>query len=92
MAAVARSYPQPIGRHILIPVRRKYQYVRMREMLAGALKPLGNYNSNGGDVNGGGMFSGAAGGQAAGTQPPQNRGFLPGAGAQRKGSVNVGGS
>ncbi|CUS09908.1 unnamed protein product [Tuber aestivum] len=40
MAAVTRSMPQPLERHILVPVRKKYQYVRMKEMLASALKPL----------------------------------------------------
>lgn len=90
MAAVARSCPQPIERHILVPVKRKYQYVRMREMLAGALRPLGGYNNTNGD--GGGLFSGGGTPQAVagGQQPP--RGFPPGAGLQRKGSVNIGGA
>lgn len=89
MAAVARSCPQPIERHILVPVKRKYQYVRMREMLAGALRPLGFNNTNG---DGGGLFGGGGTPQAvaAGQQPP--RGFPPGAGLQRKGSVNMGGA
>ncbi|KAI5841086.1 SCA7, zinc-binding domain-containing protein [Morchella snyderi] len=90
MAAVARSCPQPIERHILVPVKRKYQYVRMREMLAGALRPLGGYNNTNGD--GGGHFGGGGTPQAVagGQQPP--RGFPPGAGLQRKGSVNIGGA
>lgn len=78
MAAVARSCPQPIERHILVPVRRKYQYVRMREMLASALKPI--YPEEGG---------GGAQRLVNGTGAP-GRGF-PLQAPQRKGSVNVGG-
>lgn len=85
MAAVARSCPQPIERHILVPVRRKYQYVRMREMLASALKPMGGpmYPNDGA----GGAFEG---GVAQRMLTQGNRVFalqVP----QRKGSVNVGG-
>jgi len=32
--------PQRLERHILVPVRKKYQYVRKEEMLANARKPL----------------------------------------------------
>ncbi|KAL0637089.1 SAGA complex subunit Sgf73 [Maublancomyces gigas] len=90
MAAVARSCPQPIERHILVPVRRKYQYVRMREMLASALKPMGGPMYS----NDTGVFDGQGGGAQrmlnGGPQGQGNRGFslqTP----QRKGSVNVGG-
>lgn len=94
MAAVARSCPQPIERHILVPVRRKYQYVRMREMLASALKPMGGpmYPNDAGA--GGGVFDGQGGGAQrmlnGGPQGQGNRGFSLQA-PQRKGSVNVGG-
>jgi len=37
MAAVARSRPQPLEQHIFVPTRRKYQYVRLKEMLSNAL-------------------------------------------------------
>lgn len=47
MAAIARSRPQPLERHIFIDTRRKYQYVRMKEMLSNAL----------GGSRGGGLFS-----------------------------------
>lgn len=85
MAAVARSCPQPIERHILVPVRRKYQYVRMREMLASALKPMGGpmYPNDG-------AFDGQGGAQRMLTQGQGNRVFSLQA-PQRKGSVNVGG-
>lgn len=89
MAAVARSCPQPIERHILVPVRRKYQYVRMREMLASALKPMGGpmYPNDGV----GGAFDGQGGGvQRMLAQGQGNRVFSLQA-PQRKGSVNVGG-
>ncbi|KAH0561955.1 hypothetical protein GP486_003340 [Trichoglossum hirsutum] len=48
MAAIARSRPQPLEQRILVPTRRKYQYVRMKEMLSNAL----------GGTRGGGFFSG----------------------------------
>ncbi len=47
MAAIARSRPQPVERHVFIDTRRKYQYVRMKEMLSNAL----------GGSRGGGLFS-----------------------------------
>jgi len=47
MAAIARSRPQPLEQHIFIDTRRKYQYVRMKEMLSNAL----------GGSRGGGLFS-----------------------------------
>lgn len=47
MAAIARSRPQPVEQHIFIETRRKYQYVRMKEMLSNAL----------GGSRGGGLFS-----------------------------------
>ncbi|KAI9832647.1 MAG: hypothetical protein M1819_004232 [Sarea resinae] len=55
MAAISRSRPQPLEQRILISTRRKYQYVRMKEMLSSAL----------GGSRGGGLFStGDAGGRA----------------------------
>lgn len=37
MAAVARSCPQPLEKSIMVPTQRKYQYVRMKEILSNAL-------------------------------------------------------
>lgn len=37
MAAVARSRPLPAAQHIFVPLRKKYAYVRMKEMLSNAL-------------------------------------------------------
>ncbi|KAL2001384.1 hypothetical protein VTN02DRAFT_1832 [Thermoascus thermophilus] len=58
MAAIARSRPQPLVTHTLMPTRKKYQYVRMKEMLSHVL----------GGSRGGGLFStgDASGAQAAG--------------------------
>lgn len=53
MAAIARSRPRPLEQHIHIPTRRKYQYVRMKEMLGNAL---------GGGRAGGGLFGRVADG------------------------------
>ncbi|MCJ1362537.1 hypothetical protein MMC16_001641 [Acarospora aff. strigata] len=47
MAAIARSRPQPVEQHVFVDTRRKYQYVRMKEMLSNAL----------GGSRGGGLFS-----------------------------------
>lgn len=37
MAAISRSRPVPLEQHVFVPTRRKYQYVRMKEMLTNAL-------------------------------------------------------
>ncbi|RAL07601.1 uncharacterized protein BO97DRAFT_438311 [Aspergillus homomorphus CBS 101889] len=47
MAAIARSQPQPLVTHTLISTKKKYQYVRIKEMLSHAL----------GGSRGGGLFS-----------------------------------
>src|SRR2546421_12219054 len=48
MASLARWRPTPLVEHKFIPTRRKYQIVRMKEMLASAL---------GGSRNGANLFS-----------------------------------
>ncbi|KAJ9320817.1 hypothetical protein DTO027B5_5326 [Paecilomyces variotii] len=54
MAAIARSHPQPLVTHPLIPTKKKYQYVRIKEMLSHVL----------GGSTGGGLFgTGDTGGQ-----------------------------
>ncbi|KAI9723432.1 MAG: hypothetical protein M1812_001316 [Candelaria pacifica] len=47
MAAIARSRCQPLEQRIFVPTRRKYQFVRFKEMLSNAL----------GGSRGGGLFS-----------------------------------
>ncbi|RDW74701.1 uncharacterized protein DSM5745_07363 [Aspergillus mulundensis] len=47
MAAISRSHPQPLVRHTLISTKKKYQFVRIKEMLSHAL----------GGARGGGLFS-----------------------------------
>lgn len=47
MAAITRSRPQPLVRNVMVPIRRKYQYVRMKEMLANAM----------GGIRGRGLFA-----------------------------------
>ncbi|PYH47760.1 deubiquitination module subunit SGF73 [Aspergillus saccharolyticus JOP 1030-1] len=47
MAAITRSQPQPLVTHTLISTKKKYQYVRIKEMLSHAL----------GGSRGGGLFS-----------------------------------
>ncbi|KAL4885339.1 SCA7, zinc-binding domain-containing protein [Aspergillus karnatakaensis] len=47
MAAISRSQPQPLVTHTLISTKKKYKYVRIKEMLSHAL----------GGARGGGLFS-----------------------------------
>ncbi|KAI9926662.1 hypothetical protein AWENTII_011278 [Aspergillus wentii] len=47
MAAITRSNPQPLASHTLISTKKRYQYVRIKEMLSHAL----------GGARGGGLFS-----------------------------------
>lgn len=47
MAAISRSQPQPLVTHTLISTKKKYQFVRIKEMLSHAL----------GGARGGGLFS-----------------------------------
>jgi hypothetical protein len=54
LAAIARSRPKPLDQHIFVPLRRRYAYLRVKDMLSTAL--------GGGR---GGIFGGAAGGAAA---------------------------
>lgn len=58
MAAIARSRPRPLEQYIHIPTRRKYQYVRMKEMLGNAL--------GGGRASGGLFGKVAEGGETGG--------------------------
>ncbi|KAI5811497.1 SCA7, zinc-binding domain-containing protein [Peziza echinospora] len=60
MAAVSRACPMPLVTQTLVPVRKKYQYLRMRDMLASALRQPGGGQGMGGMFNGGG---GGAGGE-----------------------------
>ncbi|MCJ1359502.1 MAG: Dcp1p-Dcp2p decapping enzyme complex alpha subunit [Icmadophila ericetorum] len=98
MAAIARSRPRPLEQHIFVPVRRKYAYVRIKEMLGQALSG-GNRGTMGG-MGVGGMFSaqtlmsgGLAGGADAGGEGVERRDSAatrPGTsagGASRKASV-----
>ncbi|KAI9826306.1 MAG: Dcp1p-Dcp2p decapping enzyme complex alpha subunit [Thelocarpon impressellum] len=69
MAAIARSRPQPLESRIFVPTRRKYQYIRMKGLLSGA---LGGSRGGGlfstGDAGPRGMFAGdqaSGGGQGA---------------------------
>ena len=88
MAAVTRSMPQPLERHILVPVRKKYQYVRMKEMLASALKPLGRPMFDG--ANAGPLFNISVVNPASRAMPGIQQGRqYPLAPQSRKGSVQM---
>ncbi len=62
MAAIARSNPQPLSQHIMVPRRRKYQYLRMKEMLHNA---LGGSRGQGLFAVGGDSGAAASGGRAS---------------------------
>ena len=65
MAAVSRVCPLPLVRESFVPVRKKYNYIRMRDMLASALRPGGAAGGDlfgrgaalGMDISGGGVGS-----------------------------------
>lgn len=50
LAAIARARPQPLYQATYVPLRRKYQHVRLKEMLGNALSGRG-----------GGLFGTASG-------------------------------
>lgn len=58
MAAIARHIPQPLERHVVVPVRKKSQYIRMREVMASALRPIGQPLFGADGNNGGGLLAG----------------------------------
>jgi hypothetical protein len=67
MASIGRSHPEPLATHTLVPTKKKYQFVRIKETLAHAL----------GGARGGGLFS--TGDSSPGTggifQPADNMGM-----------------
>ena len=60
MAAIARSRPRPLDQHVFVPLRRKYNYLRVKEMLSTALG--GGRGGIFGAAGGASILSGAAGG------------------------------
>ena len=58
MVGLARSRPQPLVTHPLIPTRRKYHLVRVKEMLSQAFPPAtgGLFSSNNSGLYGGLFF------------------------------------
>lgn len=58
MAGIARSRPQPLMTYPLIPTRRKYHLVRVKEMLSQAFPPAtgGFFSSNTNGLYGGLFF------------------------------------
>ena len=37
VAAITRWCPQPLEKNVMVPIRRKYQYIRLKEVLSTAL-------------------------------------------------------
>jgi len=53
MSALARWRPQPLVQHVAVPMRKRYQYIRTKDMLSQAL--------GGSSAGRGGLFGSAAG-------------------------------
>ena len=89
MAAIARSRPRPIEQHVFVPMRRRYNYLRVRDMLTSAL------GGGKGNVFGGAHITGTGEGMDGDQrrpslmQPNSARGPGPGSlpGPSRKSSV-----
>ena len=89
MAAIARSNPQPLETHLLIPSRRKYGLIRMKEMLSNALsgsKGGGLFSSGDNDFPGGGLrwLDPAPANADDGDQVPRRQSLLQQAASQNK--------
>ncbi|KAI5779683.1 SCA7, zinc-binding domain-containing protein [Geopyxis carbonaria] len=88
MSAISRHHPRPLVQPMPILVRKKSQYVRMREMMSSALRPIGQPMFNT-DTVGPTAFSGAVNQkQGIGIQPAQIKSFQS---LTRKSSLNVAG-
>ena len=66
MAAIARSRPRPIEQHVFVPIRQRYNYLRVKEMLSNAL------GGGRGNVFGGSQLTGTG----EGTEGEQRRSSL----------------
>lgn len=89
MAGLARSLPQPLVTHTLVPMRRKYHLIRVKDMLSQAFPGTrgGLFSSYDGGIQGGNLFKSdsndvassdasvteATGNPSAPQQPSQNR-------------------
>jgi len=87
MSSISRNIPRPMESQIFVPVRKKSQYLRMRELMASALRPpaavFGSENVGAGSF--GGMVSSSLGT----SQKPGSFGPAGTAQAQRKPSVHI---
>lgn len=88
MAGIARARPQPIAQHVPISMRRKYQLIRVKDMIRSALGTKGSISASSGTA-------GAVDAEESETrrqsmpQPGSARGPGPGGlpGPQRKASI-----
>lgn len=71
MAAIARSRPRPMDQHIFVPLRRRYNYLRVKEMLSTALG--GGRGGIFGAASGGALMAGAEDGSVAASTDAQRR-------------------
>lgn len=94
MASITRSRPLPLEQHIFLPTRRKYQYVRMKEMLANALggsRGSGLFATGTGERGAGSVAVGDGGGVGAGGTGGGGGGAGTGAGVTGGGGNGAGG-
>ena len=88
MAGIARSRPQPIAQHFPMSMRRKYQLIRVKDMIRSALGTKGNMSASSANSAGGDIDEGETR-RTSMPQPGSARGSGPGGlpAPQRKASV-----
>ena len=86
MAGIARSRPVPIAQHVPMSMRRRYEVIRIKDMIRGALGIKSNLGAS--TVTAGGEADEVENRRQSLTGPPSARGVGPGLPApQRKPSV-----
>ncbi|KAI5821026.1 SCA7, zinc-binding domain-containing protein [Pyronema omphalodes] len=86
MAAITTHVPQPFEHNLVVPLRKKAQYIRMRDAMASALRPVGTPHP----LSATGMPDGVLGGVFG--RAPQPKAFQPPPPPiQRKSSINMSG-
>ena len=76
MAAIARSRPKPLAQHVFVPMRKRYNFLRMKDLLGNALGGRSNVFGGGGVSTG--MDGEGDGRRMSFAQPASARGPGPG--------------
>ncbi|TKX18973.1 zinc-binding domain-containing protein [Elsinoe australis] len=88
LAAIGRSHPRPLFQPQLVPLRRKYNYVRLKEMLGNALGGRGGGLFSSGGQGAGGAFGGMNGMNGLGSAGGMGGGQMSAGGM--RGSIDQG--